>query len=130
MAKVLVIGLDPEVIDFSQPVLRDAGLNADKILAGLRGDQQKIRELGHEAAVLLVDDGATAERVVRDALAADPPDIIVIGAGVRTLPAYFLLFEKLINAVHQAAPQAKIAFNTNPADTADAVERWVGGEWE
>lgn len=126
MAKVVVIGLDPEVIDFSQPMLRDAGLNADKIRAGLKGDQEKIRQLGHEADFLLVDDGATAERVVRERLSADPPDIIVIGAGIRALPAYFLLFEKLINAVHLGAPQAKIAFNTNPADTADAVQRWVG----
>jgi hypothetical protein len=33
----------------------------------------------------------------------------------------FLLFERLINVVHEAAPGARIAFNTSPADTAEAV---------
>jgi hypothetical protein len=31
------------------------------------------------------------------------------------------LFEKVINLVHALAPKAKIAFNTNPADTAVAI---------
>jgi hypothetical protein len=38
-----------------------------------------------------------------------------------------VLFEKMINAVHQTAPpSSKICFNTNPGDTAEAVPRWVG----
>jgi hypothetical protein len=125
MAKVLVIGLDPDLIDFSQPPLKDSGLNADKIRGGLEADRQRIEAMGHEAAILLVDDGATAEQVARDRLTADRPDVVVIGAGIRTVPAYFELFEKLINVVHAAAPQARIAFNTNPANTAEAVQRWV-----
>jgi len=36
-----------------------------------------------------------------------------------------LLFEKLINLVHEHAPGAKICFNTTPADTAEAVQRWT-----
>src|SRR5262245_59468321 len=38
---------------------------------------------------------------------------------------HFLLFEKLINVIHEHAPQAKICFNTLPSDTADAVKRWL-----
>ena len=52
-------------------------------------------------------------------------DAVLIGAGVRTAPDHFLLFEKLINAVHRHAPQAAICFNTNPTDTAAAVQRWA-----
>jgi hypothetical protein len=33
------------------------------------------------------------------------------------------LFERVINAVHKAAPGATIAFNTRPEDTADAAAR-------
>jgi len=36
-----------------------------------------------------------------------------------------LLFEKLINVVHAQAPDAKICFNTTPADTSEAVRRWI-----
>jgi hypothetical protein len=36
-----------------------------------------------------------------------------------------LLFEKLVNVVHEQAPHTKIAFNTAPEDTAASVQRWV-----
>jgi precorrin-6B methylase 2 len=52
-------------------------------------------------------------------------DCVLIGAGIRTIPPLFLLFEKLVNVVHEGAPQAKICFNTVPADTAVSVQRWV-----
>jgi hypothetical protein len=52
-------------------------------------------------------------------------DCILIGAGVRANPSNFLLFEKLINVVHEHAPQAKLCFNTMPSDTAAAVKRWL-----
>lgn len=35
------------------------------------------------------------------------------------------LFEKLVNAIHAGAPGSRIAFNTNPDDTPEAVARWV-----
>jgi hypothetical protein len=50
---------------------------------------------------------------------------VVIGAGVRLPPVYFLLFERLINVVHTHAPDARIAFNTKPTDNAEAVQRWI-----
>jgi hypothetical protein len=50
----------------------------------------------------------------------------MIGAGLRIVPPYFLLFEKLINVIHQRAPAStKLCFNTSPTDTAEAVRRWV-----
>jgi hypothetical protein len=30
-----------------------------------------------------------------------------------------------VNAIHAGAPGAKIAFNTKPDDTAEAVQRWA-----
>ena len=50
---------------------------------------------------------------------------MLIGAGVRLDPDAFIVFERLVNAVHAAAPAAKICFNTNPSDTAEAVKRWA-----
>jgi hypothetical protein len=50
----------------------------------------------------------------------------MIGAGLRIVPPYFLLFEKLINIVHRHFPTSTtLCFNSNPADTAEAVKRWV-----
>jgi hypothetical protein len=50
---------------------------------------------------------------------------VVIGAGVRPPVSNFLLFEKLVNAVHENAPNTKIIFNTNPNDTAESIKRWL-----
>jgi len=76
--------------------------------------------------LLYVDDGKTAEAVLTDALTTSRYDCIMIGAGLRIVPPYFLLFEKLINIVHRHAPaSSKLCFNSNPADTAEAVKRWV-----
>jgi hypothetical protein len=50
---------------------------------------------------------------------------VVIGAGLRQPASQLLLFEKMINLIHTLAPAAKICFNTTPADTVDAVQRWI-----
>jgi hypothetical protein len=73
----------------------------------------------------LTDTGETAEDVVRSRLRKKQFDCIIIGAGIRAVATYFLLFEKLINVVHENAPQAKICFNTTPNDSPEAVQRWI-----
>jgi hypothetical protein len=80
---------------------------------------------GYDARWLLVDRGETAEAVVSAALEEKTFDCILIGAGIRTIPPLFLLFEKLVNVVHEKAPHAKICFNTVPEDTTVSVQRWV-----
>ncbi len=121
MNRILLIGIEPTLVDFS--AMPD--LDAAKVSQGLRTQQQRLRDLGFDAAWCLIDLGATAEVVVRAALAARPYDVVLFGAGIRVLPENFLLFERLINAVHEGAPRAKICFNTRPDDTGDAVLRWI-----
>jgi hypothetical protein len=121
MNQILLIGLEPTLVDFSSM----PDLDAAKVSQGLRAQQQHLRDLGFDAAWCLTDLGATAEAVVRAALAATPYDVVLIGAGIRALPANFSLFERLINVVHEGAPRAKICFNTRPDDTQEAVLRWI-----
>jgi hypothetical protein len=123
---VLIVGLQPELIDFSDPEYAAfPGLTAAKVMAGLNAGVQNLSVIGYEARLCLTDFGATAESVLADELKRRAFDCVLIGAGMRTVPQHFLLFEKLINVVHAHAPGAKICFNTNPGDTAQAVERWV-----
>ena len=121
---VLVIGLDPTLIDFSQPGYA-AGMDATKVLAGLKSSEDELTRLGYSVRMCLIDFGETAEAVVQSQLQQKRFDCILIGAGVRTNPGNFLLFEKLVNVVHEHAPQAKLCFNTMPNDTAAAVQRWL-----
>ena len=121
--RVLVVGLDPGLIDFSQPG-SPPGMNATKVLAGLKSSEEELTRLGYSVQTCMHDFGETAEAVVRRQLEQKQFDCIMIGAGVRANPNNFLLFEKLINVVHEHAPHAKICFNTVPSDTAAAVQRW------
>ena len=121
---VLVVGLDPTLIDFSQPGYAP-GMDATKVLAGLKSSEGELAGLGYSVQLCLTDFGDTAEAVLQSQLKQQRFDCIMIGAGVRANPTNFLLFEKLINVVHEHAPQAKLCFNTMPSDTAAAVKRWL-----
>jgi hypothetical protein len=122
---VLVIGLDPTLIDFSHPDYAVTGLNATKVLSGLKSSEDELTRLGYNVQMCLTDFGETAEAVVQSQLKQKRFDCILIAAGIRTIPSNFMLFEKLINVAHQLAPQAKLCFNTKPSDTAEAVKRWL-----
>ena len=84
----------------------------------------RMRTLGYEVQSCLVDLGETAEAVTSSHLRAQSFDCVLIGAGLRD-PEQLLLFEKLVNLVHEHAPRARICFNSTPADSAEAVQRWV-----
>ena len=121
---VLIIGLDPNLIDFSQPGY-PPDMSATKVMAGLKSSEDELTALGYSVHRCLTDFGETAEAVLESALRQKHFDCICIGAGVRAIPSNLILFEKLINVAHQHAPQAKICFNTMPGDTAAAVKRWI-----
>ena len=121
MNNVLLIGLDPKYVDFTEFPM----LDEQKLSAGLKAEEERLNGLGYQAAWCLIDTGETAEAMVVERLGAKEFDCILIGAGVRTMPAHFLLFERLINLVHTRAPRAKLCFNTKPNDSAEAVQRWV-----
>lgn len=124
--QVLIVGLDPRLIDFSDPEFAAfPGLNADKVMQGLNAGVTSLAEQGYEATLCLTDFGETAESVLRKELQSRAYDCVMVGAGVRTVTTQFLLFEKIINIIHEHAPGARICFNTNPGDTAEAVKRWI-----
>ena len=120
--KVLLIGLEPRFVDYAALPVH---LDEPTLRQGLSADENKLRALGFEAGWLLVDRGETAESVVRARLQSATFDCILVGAGIRTVAPLFPLFEKLVNAIHEHAPRSKIAFNTQPEDTAQSVQRWV-----
>lgn len=101
------------------------GLTPEKLIAALEGDRNKLNELGYSAKLIFINDAETAVSTVKSHLDQESYGCVVIGAGFRTVPEHFTVFECLVNTVHESAPKAKICFNTNPADTVEAVQRWV-----
>ena len=122
MTRVLLVGLDPDTVDFSDPAL-PPGMTAEKIHAGIAVALKGFSERGWEADVGFIRPDETAVPTVERQLASKNYDCVVIGAGVRLPPRSLARFEAVINAVHQAAPGAAIAFNTRPEDSAEAAAR-------
>jgi hypothetical protein len=119
---ILIVGEDPARIDFNAP---DAppGVTAESIVSGLEGARDRLRRLGHTAEILWTGDTPGLITQVDKALAGPAFDIIVIGAGLRTLPLMASNFEILINQFHAKAQAARFAFNSNPADSDTAALR-------
>ena len=118
---VFAIGIDPALLDFSG----HPQLMSELVRSYIDAELQRLREQGYDVTSCLIDLGETAEQVAAAALASGRFDCVVIGAGLRVPPERMLLFEKVLNLVHRLAPRASICFNTTPADTAEAVRRWI-----
>ena len=118
---VLAIGLDPAFADLAA----FPGLTPQLVQVYIDSQIEKLHQSGYDVASCLIDLGDTAEAVAERALRSKRFDCVMIGAGLRQPPQNLLLFEKIINLIHALAPGARICFNTTPADTTDAVRRWV-----
>jgi hypothetical protein len=124
MARILLLGLDPDTVDYSDPSL-PPGMNADKVRAGIAVAVKQFTERGWESDVCGIRPDETAGPAVERQLGSAHYDCVVVGGGVRLPPRHLALFEVVINTIRKAAPGAAIAFNTRPDDSADAAGRWV-----
>jgi len=122
MTRILLLGLDPETVDYSDPAL-PPGMTAEKIRAGIAVAVKQFTDRGWEFDVGYIRPDDTARPTIERQLRSTNYDCVVIGAGVRLPPRHLALFEIVINAIRKVAPGAAIAFNTRPDDSADAAVR-------
>ena len=122
MTRILFVGQKPETVDFSDPSL-PPGFNAEKINAGIAVGVAKIEERGWQGDTCMITPDAAGFAALEKALGEAAYDCVVIGGGLRLPPKGLPLFETVVNIIHKAAPNAAIAFNTRPEDTAEAAAR-------
>jgi hypothetical protein len=122
MTRILFVGQKPETVDFSDPSL-PPGFNAEKINAGIAVGVAKIEERGWRGDTCMITPDAAGNVMLEDALKAAAYDCVVIGGGLRLPPKSLALFETVVNIIHKTAPNAAIAFNTSPEDTAESAAR-------
>lgn len=115
---VLLIGLDPHATP---------GVDAKLVDMAIAIGQQRFDAAGITADHCLVKPDATADAEAEIVAALQRKDYpcVVIGGGIRKPEEMLELFERVINLVRQHAPRAAIAFNTNPTNSVDAVQRWL-----
>ena len=124
MTQILLLGLDPDTVDYSDPAL-PPGMTAEKVRAGIAVAMKQFADRGWESDVGFIRPDETAGPTVERQLRSTNYDCVVIGGGVRLPPRNLTLLEVVINTVRKTAPGATIAFNTWPDDSADAAARWV-----
>lgn len=118
---VLAIGLDPRFADYSAM----PQFTPELVRAYIEAEIERVRQLGFDVEIRMIAPDPADEAEVEAVLRARRFDCVVIGAGLREPEKHLLLFERIINLVHRFAPNASIAFNSKPGDTAEAVRRWV-----
>ncbi len=122
MARVLMLGIDPDEVDFTDPSL-PPGLNADMIRAGIAQSLKRLEESGHDAAQMYVSSDLAVLTALADRLVSDPVDVVTIGGGVTRPPENTGLFETLLNIVGRVSPTPRIALVMGPEHAPEAVNR-------
>lgn len=126
MARVLLIGLDPDEVDFSDPGL-PPGVTAEFIRRGIAKGLQDLRAAGHDAEWLYIPADPKGLGELASRLRASPIDCAVIGGGVRVPPQNLELFEALLNCLSRLPNPPLIALVDHPDQSAAAVARALAG---
>ena len=103
MARILLLGLDPETVDFSDPAL-PPGMSVEKVHAGIAIALKGFTDRGWESDVCFIRPDESAGPAIERQLRSTNCDCVVIGAGVRLPPRHLGLLEVLINTIREAAP--------------------------
>jgi len=83
MTRIMLVGLDPETVDFSDPAL-PPGMTAEKVHAGIAVAVKGFAERGWESDVCFISPDETAGPTVERQLLSTNYDCVVIGGGVRS----------------------------------------------
>jgi hypothetical protein len=114
MTPVLLIGLDPRKI---------AGFDPAPVELAIAMGHKRFVDAGVDVDTCLVEINAEARTLIESALKAKPYRVVVVGGGIRKPDDLVELFEDVITLIRRHAPQAAIAFNTNPITSLDAAKR-------
>lgn len=120
--RVLHIGIDPGVVDFSPY----PGQTAKKLQIRIDAAESALRNAGFDVVKCQVpDDPDAAERQIRACLTRSTFDVVEIGSGLRTSHEYTEIFERAVNAVAELQPGSRFCFNDSPESTLQAVRRGI-----
>ena|SRR5438477_9178401 len=105
MTRILMLGLDPETVDFSDPAL-PPGMTVEKVHAGIAVALKQFTDRGWESDVCFIRPDETAGPAVERQLRSMNYDCVVIGGGVR-LPPRNLHYSKSSSMLFAGLPQAR-----------------------
>jgi len=97
------------------------------VAEAIEAELTKFAEHGVSAETCLIGlDGSDDVRaVVADPLRAHPWECVTVGGGMRDSDDQVVLLEQVVNLGRRYAPDASMAFNSNPATTYEAAASWI-----
>ena len=104
MTRILLLGLDPETVDFSDPAL-PPGMTVEKVRCGIEVALKQFSDRGWDSDAGFIRPDETAGPTVEHLVHSANYDCVVIGGGVRLPPRNLALFEVVINAIRRGRPQ-------------------------
>jgi hypothetical protein len=117
---VLAIAVDPAFADFTTL----SGLTPELVRSYIDAQIEQVWALGYDVESCLIDLGDTAEAMAPAALSSKSFDCIMIGpCGSRNRNCW--CSKRSSTSCTHSPPNAKICLNSNTADTAEAVQRWL-----
>lgn len=128
--KVLMVGLNPSVVDYNDPI---ATPHADPQTVVT---PEKLKAEAERARQALLEKGCVVEwsfwgmlpnslEILSEKLQSFEPDCVMLGAGLRLNPRHTEIFESCVNAVRKHAPAATLCFNAGPEDMLGPVLRQI-----
>ena len=107
MTRILLLGLDPETVDFSDPAL-PPGMTAEKVHAGIEVALKQFTDRGWESDVSFIRPDETAGPTVERQLRSTNYDFVVIGVRrAPTAPQPCIIFEVVINVPFVRLPRKR-----------------------
>ena len=121
--KFLIIGIAPELVDYTDPSL-PVGLTPADVQKGLEAAQAEIAANGSTADLCMITVVAKdSHPIIQNCLKRSSYEGVIIGNGIRSGSKTFTLFEMTINVVSHEAKGSKIGFNQTPKDSAAVATR-------
>ncbi|MFD5406121.1 hypothetical protein [Streptomyces griseorubiginosus] len=78
---------------------------------------------GEAGYVSLDPDEAEAE--LRRLFDAHSYGVVLIGGGIKNVPEYTVLFERIVNVLIDLQPDIRLSFSSHPTNVPEALQRWL-----
>ena len=78
---------------------------------------------GEEGYVSLDPDEAEAE--LRRLFDGRTFGVVLIGGGIKNVPEYTVLFERIVNVLIDLQPDIRLSFSSHPTNVPEALQRWL-----
>ncbi|WP_421853306.1 hypothetical protein [Novosphingobium sp.] len=126
MPRILLVGIDPDQVDFADPAL-PPGMTAEMIRRGVQVSVDGLAAAGHAVDQLFIPAAKEdAIAVLSARLAEGRHDMVIIGGGVIIPPSNRLLFEAMLNVIVQQSPAPAVGLIARPEDAPTAAARVLG----